>query len=97
MYNPIHFFPSEIQISNFLYNSLGITFVSIEAVILHSSNSCIVIERCCFVLQGLRPSQIGVILRDSHGVAQVRRVTGNKIVRILKAKVRTLISAFLIE
>lgn len=37
--------------------------------------------------QGLRPSQIGVILRDSHGVAQVRRVTGNKIVRILKSKV----------
>nr|CAA45247.1 ribosomal protein S15 [Brugia pahangi] len=36
--------------------------------------------------KGLRPSQIGVILRDSHGVAQVRRVTGNKIVRILKAK-----------
>lgn len=36
--------------------------------------------------KGLRPSQIGVILRDSHGVAQVRRVTGNKIVRILKSK-----------
>ncbi|KAK0417551.1 hypothetical protein L596_024435 [Steinernema carpocapsae] len=36
--------------------------------------------------KGLRPSQIGVILRDSHGVAQVRRVTSNKIVRILKAK-----------
>ncbi|CAD5234657.1 unnamed protein product [Bursaphelenchus xylophilus] len=36
--------------------------------------------------KGLRPSQIGVILRDSHGVAQVRRVTGNKIVRILKKK-----------
>lgn len=36
--------------------------------------------------KGLRPSQIGVILRDSHGVAQVRRVTGNKIVRILKAR-----------
>ncbi|KAE9415032.1 hypothetical protein Angca_008259 [Angiostrongylus cantonensis] len=36
--------------------------------------------------KGLRPSQIGVILRDSHGVAQVRRVTGNKIFRILKAK-----------
>ncbi|VDN01408.1 unnamed protein product [Thelazia callipaeda] len=36
--------------------------------------------------KGLRPSQIGVVLRDSHGVAQVRRVTGNKIVRILKAK-----------
>lgn len=37
--------------------------------------------------KGLRPSQIGVVLRDTHGVAQVRRVTGNKIVRILKAKV----------
>jgi len=36
--------------------------------------------------KGLRPSQIGVILRDSHGVAQVRWVTGNKILRILKAK-----------
>merc|ERR1712117_464993 len=35
---------------------------------------------------GLKPSQIGVILRDSHGVAQVRFVTGNKILRILKAK-----------
>src|SRR4051812_7591530 len=28
----------------------------------------------------------GVILRDSHGVAQVRWLTGNKILRILKAK-----------
>ena len=28
----------------------------------------------------------GVILRDSHGVAQVRFVTGNKILRVLKAK-----------
>jgi len=27
-----------------------------------------------------------VILRDSHGVAQVRYITGNKILRILKAK-----------
>merc|ERR1711915_49963 len=35
--------------------------------------------------KGLRPSQIGVILRDSHGVAQVRFVTGNQILRILKA------------
>ncbi|XP_043322732.1 40S ribosomal protein S13-like [Cervus elaphus] len=31
--------------------------------------------------KGLTPSQIGVILRDSHGVAQVRFVTGNKILR----------------
>ncbi|KAJ8396686.1 hypothetical protein AAFF_G00015240 [Aldrovandia affinis] len=36
--------------------------------------------------KGLTPSQIGVILRDSHGVAQVRFVTGNKILRILKTK-----------
>lgn len=31
------------------------------------------------------PSQIGVYLRDSQGVTQVRAVTGNKILRILKA------------
>merc|ERR1712063_171510 len=36
--------------------------------------------------KGLTPSQIGVILRDSHGVAQVRFVTGNKVLRILKKK-----------
>uniref|UniRef100_A0A8C6QXR1 Small ribosomal subunit protein uS15 n=1 Tax=Nannospalax galili TaxID=1026970 RepID=A0A8C6QXR1_NANGA len=36
--------------------------------------------------KGLTPSQIGVILRDSHGVAQVHFVTGNKILRILKSK-----------
>eukprot|EP01117_Protostelium_nocturnum_P014585 TRINITY_DN555_c0_g1_i1.p1 TRINITY_DN555_c0_g1~~TRINITY_DN555_c0_g1_i1.p1 ORF type:complete len:152 (+),score=41.07 TRINITY_DN555_c0_g1_i1:85-540(+) len=35
--------------------------------------------------KGLTPSQIGVILRDSHGIAQVKNVTGNKILRILKA------------
>jgi small subunit ribosomal protein S13e len=29
---------------------------------------------------------LGVILRDSRGVAQVRALTGNKILRILKAK-----------
>merc|ERR1712042_38962 len=34
------------------------------------------------------PSQIGVILRDSHGVAQVRFITGNKILRIMKKKGR---------
>ncbi|XP_068819690.1 small ribosomal subunit protein uS15-like [Capricornis sumatraensis] len=36
--------------------------------------------------KGLTPSQIGVILRDSPGIAQVRFVTGNKILRILKSK-----------
>lgn len=34
--------------------------------------------------KGLTPSAIGVILRDSFGVAQVKAVTGNKILRILK-------------
>ncbi|KAA0198960.1 hypothetical protein HAZT_HAZT010737 [Hyalella azteca] len=36
--------------------------------------------------KGITPSQIGVILRDQHGVSQVRYVTSNKIMRILKAK-----------
>ncbi|PHU04919.1 40S ribosomal protein S13, partial [Capsicum chinense] len=40
---------------------------------------------CKFAKKGLAPSQIGVILRDSHGIAQVKSVTGSKILRILKA------------
>lgn len=39
---------------------------------------------CGFAKKGLNPSQIGVMLRDSHGVAQVKSVTGSKILRILK-------------
>ena len=39
---------------------------------------------CKFAKKGLTPSQIGVILRDSHGIAQVKNVTGSKILRILK-------------
>ena len=38
----------------------------------------------CLIL--FTPTRQGVILRDSHGVAQVRFVTGNKILRVLKAK-----------
>eukprot|EP01062_Namystynia_karyoxenos_P077983 TRINITY_DN7955_c0_g2_i3.p2 TRINITY_DN7955_c0_g2~~TRINITY_DN7955_c0_g2_i3.p2 ORF type:complete len:153 (+),score=72.58 TRINITY_DN7955_c0_g2_i3:111-569(+) len=34
--------------------------------------------------KGLTPSQIGVQLRDSQGVAQVKNITGRKILRILK-------------
>lgn len=33
---------------------------------------------------GSRAVQIGVILRDSYGIAQVKSVTGNKILRLLK-------------
>merc|ERR1712134_67182 len=34
--------------------------------------------------KGSSPSQIGVTLRDSHGIPQVKHVTGSKILRILK-------------
>ena len=34
--------------------------------------------------KGMYPSQIGVLLRDSHGIPQVKYVTGSKILRILK-------------
>uniref|UniRef100_A0A2K6V201 Small ribosomal subunit protein uS15 n=1 Tax=Saimiri boliviensis boliviensis TaxID=39432 RepID=A0A2K6V201_SAIBB len=37
------------------------------------------------VKKGLTPPQISVILRDSHGVAQVCFVTGNNILRIIKS------------
>ncbi|KZP11374.1 hypothetical protein FIBSPDRAFT_913632 [Athelia psychrophila] len=35
--------------------------------------------------KGLTPSSIGVTLQDSHGIPQVRFVTGNKILRVLKS------------
>ncbi|KAF5378848.1 hypothetical protein D9615_006882 [Tricholomella constricta] len=38
------------------------------------------------VRKGLTPSQIGVTFRDSHCIPQVRFVTGNKILRILKSQ-----------
>ena len=40
---------------------------------------------CKLARKGMTPSQIGVILRDSHGIAQVKNVTGTKILRILRA------------
>ncbi|KAF1997623.1 hypothetical protein P154DRAFT_524663 [Amniculicola lignicola CBS 123094] len=44
----------------------------------------VVDQICKLARKGSTPSQIGIILRDSHGIAQVRVVTGNKILRILK-------------
>ncbi|CAK9003480.1 40S ribosomal protein S13 [Durusdinium trenchii] len=42
-------------------------------------------EQCCkLAKKGIRPSAIGVILRDSHGIAQVKSVLGHKIFRLLK-------------
>eukprot|EP01123_Difflugia_compressa_P009258 TRINITY_DN300_c0_g1_i1.p1 TRINITY_DN300_c0_g1~~TRINITY_DN300_c0_g1_i1.p1 ORF type:complete len:152 (-),score=18.19 TRINITY_DN300_c0_g1_i1:161-616(-) len=40
---------------------------------------------CKLAKKGLTPSQIGVILRDSHGIGQIKAVTGTKVLRILKA------------
>src|SRR5687767_1168596 len=40
---------------------------------------------CKLARKGLTPSAIGTMLRDSHGIGRVRNVTGNKILRILKA------------
>ncbi len=39
---------------------------------------------CKFARKGMTPSQIGVLLRDQHGVPLVGGVTGSKILRILK-------------
>eukprot|EP01084_Bolivina_argentea_P312589 541185_1 len=41
---------------------------------------------CKLAKKGLRPSQIGVMLRDAHGIAQSSTVTGKKVLRVLKAK-----------
>eukprot|EP00924_Labyrinthula_sp_SR-Ha-C_P009821 maker-scaffold_21-snap-gene-0.0-mRNA-1 protein AED:0.02 eAED:0.02 QI:410/1/1/1/1/1/3/112/151 len=41
--------------------------------------------QCCkLARKGLTPSQIGVILRDSQGVPQVKAITGTQILRLLK-------------
>ncbi len=51
-----------------------------------------VVEQICkLAKKGLSPSQIGVILRDSHGIAQVKSVTGNKVLRILKSNGNTIL------
>lgn len=46
-----------------------------------------VVEHICkLAKKGLPPSQIGVTLRDSLGIPQVKSVTGSKVLRILKGK-----------
>eukprot|EP01088_Endostelium_zonatum_P014175 TRINITY_DN299_c0_g1_i1.p1 TRINITY_DN299_c0_g1~~TRINITY_DN299_c0_g1_i1.p1 ORF type:complete len:153 (+),score=24.87 TRINITY_DN299_c0_g1_i1:132-590(+) len=52
---------------------------------LHVTNDQVVDTICKFARRGMTPSQIGVVLRDSQGIGQVKAVTGNKILRILKA------------
>lgn len=41
---------------------------------------------CKLAKKGLTPSQIGVTLRDSVGIPQVKFITGSKILRILKKR-----------
>merc|ERR1712228_739726 len=43
-------------------------------------------EICNMAKKGYSPSSIGVVLRDSHGIPQVKMIAGNKIVRILRAQ-----------
>ena len=38
----------------------------------------VVDQICKLAKKGATPSQIGVVLRDSHGIAQVKVVTGKK-------------------
>lgn len=38
-----------------------------------------------FAKKGLTPSQIGILLRDQHGIGQVKNLTGGKIIRVLRA------------
>jgi small subunit ribosomal protein S13e len=40
---------------------------------------------CKLAKKGMTPSAIGVLLRDSNGIPQVSSVTGQKILRLLKA------------
>ena len=51
---------------------------------LKTSPSEVVVQVCKLAKKGLAPSQIGVFLRDSHGIALVSHVTGSKILRVLK-------------
>ena len=39
---------------------------------------------CKLAKKGLTPCQIGVICRDSHGIAKVKSVTGSTVLRLLK-------------
>jgi small subunit ribosomal protein S13e len=39
---------------------------------------------CKLARKGMTPSQIGVVLRDSHGIGQVSSVTGRKVQRLLR-------------
>ncbi len=52
---------------------------------LKTTNDEVVDQITKLARKGLTPSQIGIQLRDSHGVGLVKNVTGSKVLRILKA------------
>jgi small subunit ribosomal protein S13e len=47
----------------------------------------IIFAVCKLAKKGVTPSQIGVVLRDSHGIAQVKVVTGMRCPGSLKLKI----------
>jgi len=51
---------------------------------LKTTPEAVVEQICRAAKKGATPSQIGTNLRDSQGIAQVKIVTGNKILRILR-------------
>ncbi|EAL50735.1 40S ribosomal protein S13, putative [Entamoeba histolytica HM-1:IMSS] len=51
---------------------------------LKTSTLEVIDEMCKLAKKGIAPSQIGAIMRDTHGVGLVKSVTGSKVLRILK-------------
>merc|ERR1711934_262565 len=62
-------------------SSSALPFVRKAPIWLRMSNDAIV----KLSKKGFRPSAIGVQIRDQYGVSQSKYVTGNKILRVLKA------------
>merc|ERR1711881_485094 len=54
-----------------------------------SSKSDIVEAILKLAKRGMRPSAIGVMMRDNNGIAQSKYVTGSKVLRVLKAHGQT--------
>jgi len=47
----------------------------------------VVDQICKLAKKGATPSQIGVVLRDSHGIAQVKLVTGMRLSRGMRDRI----------
>lgn len=88
--NPISAYDATTDLADALRNRKGISKASLPykrnpPSWLKTSPEDVCTNICKLAKKGLVPSQIGVYLRDSQGISQVRAVTGNKILRILKA------------